>query len=98
MIQGVIEYLCLQKEKVGGFSRFISADLANGGEESVVKIPIHVEYVEDYGSPNSYINIEGIKKFIEWRPEFKDAIFEGRQGTYHMGTFTSKTASMTVIW
>jgi len=90
MIQGVIEYLCLQKEKVDGYSRFLSADLVNGNEEDFAKIPIHIEYVKDYGSPDSYIDLEGIDKFVEWRPEFKDAIFETAQGVYHKGTFKAK--------
>ncbi len=93
MIQGVIEYLCLEKEKVNGNSRFVSADLLNGAEENIVKIPIHVNFVEDYGSPNSFLNIQGIEKFVEWRPEFKDAIFECKQGVYHKGVFSSKNGA-----
>ncbi|MBK7335105.1 MAG: class I tRNA ligase family protein [Saprospirales bacterium] len=93
MIQGVIEYLCLEKEKVNGNSRFVSADLLNGAEENIVKIPIHVNFVEDYGSPNSFLNIQGIEKFVEWRPEFKDAIFECKQGIFQKGVFSSKNGA-----
>ena len=93
MIQGVIEYLYLQKEKVDGVSRFVSADLVNDDPEGFAKIPIHVEFVEDYGSPNSYIGIKGIEQFIDWRPEYRDAIFECSQGVYQRGAFTSKNGS-----
>lgn len=90
MIQGVIEYLYLQKEKVNGVNRFLCAGLVGEKTDEFAKIPIHVEYVEDYGSPGSFINQEGIKKFVEWRPEFKHAIFECSQGVWQNGAFTSK--------
>ncbi|MCB9283958.1 MAG: leucine--tRNA ligase [Lewinellaceae bacterium] len=90
MIQGVIEYLYLQKEKVDGASRFVSAELVEDHGDGFAKIPIHVEFVEDYGSPNSFINKKGIEQFIEWRPEFRNAIFECSQGVYQNGVFTSK--------
>ena len=91
MIQGVIEFLNLQKEKVNGNSRFVCANIAK--EEAAegrefAKIPIHVDFVQDYGSANSYVNIESIKKFVEWRSEYQDAIFECGNGIYHKGIFT----------
>ncbi len=91
MIQGVIEYLKLQKEKVDGNSRFVCADIAREEEKEGVEfaqIPIHVDYVQDYGSEKSYVNIDSVKKFLDWRPEYKNAIFECGSGVYHKGVFT----------
>jgi leucyl-tRNA synthetase len=90
MIQGVIEYLYLQKEKVDGLSKFLCSGLVQN-EEEYAKIPIHVDYVSDYGSPKSHITMNGIKQFIDWRPEYKDAIFECSKGIYHKGKFTPKS-------
>ncbi len=89
MIQGIIEFIYLQKEKVNGKSRFLCAGLRDREPEiEFVKIPIFVDYVQNYGNENSYLNIESIKQFIEWRPEYKDAIFECAKGTFTMGQFT----------
>ncbi|MFZ2899415.1 MAG: leucine--tRNA ligase [Saprospiraceae bacterium] len=90
MIQGVIEYLYLQKEKVNGINRFVCANLVGDNKDGYARIPIHVEFVRDYGSAGSYIDADGIQKFIEWRPEYRDAIFETEQGTYQAGVFTPK--------
>lgn len=91
MIQGVIEYLKLQKEKVDGNSRFVCADIAKKEEEQGVEfanIPIHVDYVKEYGSDKSYVDIDSVKKFLDWRPEYKNAIFECGNGIYQKGIFT----------
>jgi len=90
MIQGIIEYLYMFKEKQDGKTTFLCADLAKKEEpESLVKIPIHVNFVNNYGSDNSHLSISGIKKFIEWRPAYKDAKFICSKGTYHNGKFSA---------
>ncbi len=89
MIQGVIEYIFLIKEEKDGYKHFICSKLAGmRGIEDVVKIPVHVEFVQAYGSESSFLNIDSIKKFIDWRPEYADAIFECSKGIYHKGVFT----------
>ncbi len=89
MIQGVIEFLYMLKEKENGESVFHCAGIAklNDGVE-YVKIPIHVDYVTDYGSKDSYINKKGIDNFIAWRPAYKNAKFVCSKGTYQSGKFT----------
>ncbi len=95
MIQGVIEYMYLQKDKVDGFSRFLCAGLRDQeGETEFAKIPVLVDFVQNYGSEQSYLNLDSIKKFIDWRPEFKDAIFECAKGVFHKGVFKSKDQAM----
>ncbi len=93
MIQGVIEFLQLEKEKVNGYPRFVCSKIAEKRKETegveFAKIPIHVDFVKDYGSENSYICIDSIKKFIDWRPEYQNAIFECENGTWHRGIFTA---------
>ncbi len=89
MIQGVIESIYLLKEKKEGFSHFMCAQLAKAkGVEDYVKIPVHVDFVNDYGAEDSFLDTDSIKKFIDWRPEYGDAIFECSKGTYHKGVFT----------
>ncbi len=96
MIQGVIEYLYMKTEKTNGYSHFLCAGLAKKMEipsDQIAQIPIHVDMVQDYGSAQSYLNIESIQKFIEWRPEYKDAIFECPNGTFHKGNFTPQNGA-----
>lgn len=83
MIQGVVESVLLIKEKLHGKYHFISADIAaiRGMDEAVYsRIPVHIDFVSDYGQPHSYLNADGIKAFIQWRPEYADALFETEDG------------------
>jgi len=81
MIQGVIEYIYLSKEKQNGKSRFVSSDLVTD-DEDYAKIPVHVDFVSDYGSPKSHLNSEGIQSFLDWRPEYKGAIFVSKSDEF----------------
>ena len=90
MLQGVIEYLYLHKEKKDGVSYFRSADLVGGNAEEYVRIPVHVEFVREYGSPQSFLDKAGIDRFREWRPEYRDAIFECANGEYRGGQFKAR--------
>lgn len=83
MIQGVVESIYLKKESANGKKQFYSADMiSNEDKGDYAKIPVYVNFVEEYGSPNSYLNREGIQKFIEWRPEYADAEFICGNCTY----------------
>lgn len=85
MIQGVIEYLYMKKEKVNGKPWFISADLVESGsipKEELALIPVHIDFVSLYGQPNSHLNSDGIKSFIDWRPEYAQASFECSDKVY----------------
>ncbi len=93
MIQGVIEFLYLLKEKTDGQNHFMCSKLAESQNLEVARLPIHIDFVSQYGTPGSHVNLDGIKKFIDWRPEYKDAIFECSKGTYHKGVFTAKGES-----
>ena len=91
MIQGVIEFIYLKKEKTNGKSHFVCAKMAKEmGLTNIAKIPVHVDFIQDYGSTNSYLNLESIQKFMEWRPDYADAIFECSKGVFHQGKFESK--------
>ncbi len=93
MIQGIIEYLYLSKTKKDGYHRFVCSKIAESEEDIVDKfarIPIHVDFVMKYGSPESFLNIDSIKKFIDWRPEYAEAIFECGKGTFQNGVFTAR--------
>ena len=92
MIQGVVESIYLQKEKTEGKNRFICAGLLKSEEEKglhFTKIPVLVDYVADYGNmTGSHLTEKGIQQFINWRPEFKSAIFVSEGGTIENGQFT----------
>ncbi|MCB9322514.1 MAG: leucine--tRNA ligase [Lewinellaceae bacterium] len=89
MIQGVIESIYLMKDKKDGYNHFMCAKLAKAkGIEDYVKIPVHVDFVHDYGTEDSFLDTSSIKKFIDWRPEYGEAVFECSQGIFHKGIFT----------
>ncbi len=103
MIQGVIEYLYMKKDKVDGTTLFVCSKIAQGlseeEREGYTRIPIDVNIVQEYGSPDSYLNIESIKKFIEWRPEYATAKFQCGMGYYQNGKFyPSKQANDSMIY
>ena len=87
MIQGVIEFILLQKEPVNGKKRFVSKALAEKENIDCSQIPVHIDFVKNYGSDNSYLDQESIEQFIAWRPEYGDAIYETTEGIYQNGTF-----------
>jgi leucyl-tRNA synthetase len=90
MIQGVIESIYLMKDKKDGFNHFMCTGLAEAkGITEFAKIPVHVDYVKEYGSDDSFMDTSSIKKFIDWRPEYGNAIFECSKGIYHEGVFTA---------
>lgn len=77
MIQGIVEYIYMLKDKRDGKTVFVSADLIKQyDEDSYTQLPVYVKFVTDYGLPESYLNANGLAQFKEWRPEFGDAIFE----------------------
>jgi len=88
MIQGGIEAIYKLKDKKDGYHHFLCAGLVKKkGITDATAIPLNINFVEEYGSDGSYLNIEGIKKFIDWRPTYADAIFECGKGIYHKGEF-----------
>ena len=89
MIQGGIEFIALLKEKQDGYRKFVcSGIIEKGNITDYVRIPVKIEFVEDYGSDESYFNLNGINKFLDWRPEYKEAIFECGNGIYQKGKYT----------
>ncbi len=98
MIQGVIEFIFLEKGAEGDQKRFVTADMAAAeADKEFAKIPVHVDFVSNYGSPKSYLNKEGIEKFITWRPEYSDAIFESESGTYQKGAVSLKDGAEELV-
>lgn len=83
MIQGVIEFIYLDKNSPEDRRRFVSREIAEKDTSTdFAKIPVHVDFVTDYGSPDSYLDASGIEKFMKWRPEYKGAIFESPAGVW----------------
>jgi leucyl-tRNA synthetase len=85
MIQGIVESLYLFKEKKEDRSHFISTELViqrNIPEDQLSKIPVHIDFVSNYGHPDSFMDEAGITSFIKWRPEYKEASFETSKGLF----------------
>jgi len=83
MIQGVIEYALLRKDKTGEQPRFVSRDVADAQglpQDQLARIPVHIDFITAYGSDAAHLTAEGIKSFIQWRPEYANAIFECADG------------------
>lgn len=86
MIQGVIEFIFLEKGSEGAQKRFVSAEIAEAeADKEFAKIPVHVDFVSNYGSPKSYLDQAGVEQFIAWRPEYKEATFVSPTGSYQGG-------------
>ncbi|NND05385.1 MAG: leucine--tRNA ligase [Saprospiraceae bacterium] len=88
MIQGVIESVLLDKDPIDGKQRFVCAKLAAArGDADFARIPVKIEFVNDYGSDESHLDLAGIQKFIDWRSTYQDAIFECIEGEVINGVF-----------
>ncbi len=79
MIGGAIAFLLLKKEKYNDKPIFVCYS-HNKPNQEVVKIPCHIDFVSEYGTKQAYLNKEQINQFIEWRKEFRDALFETEKG------------------
>lgn len=76
MLQGVIEFMYMLKEKQDGKSIFVSADKLDAYEgQDMTTIPVHIDFVTDYGKDSSYLNINGIEQFKGWRSDYNNAVF-----------------------
>lgn len=98
MIQGIIEFIYLQKEKIDGKNRFVTPDIAEA-DDSVewVQIPVHIDFVTDYGSDSSYLNREGIQQFLNWIPEYKgNSYFATSEGQWDGNTLPTDITFPTV--
>lgn len=85
MIQGVIEFIYLYKEKRDGQSVFYSAELVED-DKDYAKIPVHIDFVESYGNDDSYLSKESLEKFIDWRPEYKNSIYIDKNGEHNISS------------
>jgi leucyl-tRNA synthetase len=74
MIQGVIEYLPLAKTDDDN-NIFVSYDVIDQYDYDYAYIPVHIDFVEAYGSEQSHLTTDGIKKFLEWRPNYTNPQF-----------------------
>ena len=90
MIGGEIEFLLLKK--IDNKNHFFSYDIIKKEElNDFSKIPVHINFVKNYGTDKSYLDIESIEQFISWRPDYSDAIFVLDEGKYENGKFSSNT-------
>ncbi|MFT5725549.1 MAG: leucyl-tRNA synthetase, partial [Bacteroidia bacterium] len=99
MIQGTVESLYLRKEKIEGQSHFVSSNAVKD-HDAFTQIPLHVDFVMDYKKTDSpsYLNLDGIKQFMEWRPEYDNAVFECSNGILKDGMFEGKKGAIEPIF
>ncbi|MEN0004025.1 MAG: leucine--tRNA ligase [Bacteroidota bacterium] len=78
MIQGVIEFIHYHKEE----KKFYSADLVTDANRATfAEIPVHIDYVTNYGLDDSHLVAEGIAQFKAWRSEYEGAEFVFAKGS-----------------
>ncbi len=79
---------------------FISSDLisdypsknTSGNEDldGLSEMTVQIDFVKEYGaSTGGYLDLDGIKKFTQWRSEFADAIFVTANGYFLQWRFNS---------
>jgi leucyl-tRNA synthetase len=87
MIQGIVENVVMMKAKKDGKSHFISYELVTARgipDDQLSYLPVHIDFVTNYGHPDSHLNAEGIKAFVKWRPEYENAWFETIDGLFEL--------------
>jgi leucyl-tRNA synthetase len=90
MIQGIVENVVMMKAKKDGRSHFISYELvaARGiPEDQLSYIPVHIDFITNYGHPDSHLTATGIQAFVNWRPEYANAYFECIDGIFDLSNF-----------
>ena len=93
MIQGVIEFLPLMKGE-DDENIFVSADILDRYPNiEFAKIPIHINMVKDYGTPESHIDADGVKQFVSWRSGFEDAQFITKDDTLDVKSIPSSPSN-----
>jgi leucyl-tRNA synthetase len=82
MIQGIVEYIHLRKTD-DGIADFYSASLVNkGAEDEFASIPVHSDFVTNGGTPQSHLNANGIRQFLDWRPDYINTLFFTEEGSF----------------
>lgn len=90
MIQGIVESLYLLKSE-DNESHFYSEEVAlQHRDKEFALIPVHVDFVSEYGSPKSHLNKEGILSFLNWRSEYQQANFHTSNGVFKKDTLTNE--------
>ena len=76
MIQGIIESIYLKKEKTNGKSQFVSADMVKPEDaELYARILVPIKFVNNYGSPDSFLDLKGVEHFKKWKADYANAEF-----------------------
>jgi leucyl-tRNA synthetase len=75
MIQGIIENVCMMKERMNGRLVYVSADKLEdfGGKENFSEVPVYIGFVSNYGGSDPYLSPDGINSFKSWRPDNREA-------------------------
>jgi leucyl-tRNA synthetase len=92
MIQGIIQYMFMKKEKENGINIFVSATLVKDADrEDYTRIPVYIGFVRDHGAQYPYLDKVGIDKFREWIPEYSNSKFVVENGFYCDGKISGQT-------
>lgn len=85
-IQGISERIFLQKEKENGVAILVSRPLVSADQEYIT-LPVPIEYTKDYGTMNAYLDKKGVGQFIEFMPDYANAIFRTDLGDFDWDSF-----------
>jgi len=80
MIQGVIEYVALEKSDDDS-NTFVCATMMDA-HKNYARIPVHIDFVSNYGQGDSYLDTDGLRQFLKWRKEYNTARFVTPEGTF----------------
>ena len=86
MIQGVVESIYLYKSHDGSHQFFTEELAKEHSDKEFALLPVHVDFVTEYGSPRSHLNKAGIAQFLEWRPDYKGSVFHLSEGVFTLET------------
>ncbi len=86
-IQGISEMIYVKKEKEAGRHIFFSKELVEADSKDYITLPVPIDYVKDYGSMKSYLDADGLKKYILFLPDYKDALFRCEAGEFLASDF-----------
>lgn len=95
MIQGMIAYAFVLKEKKDGSTVFVSKDCIDKYQPSdYIKTAVHIDFVSENGSGTAHLNAKGIQALCQWRQEYENAYFELKSGIYPASYFYENTENI----
>lgn len=82
-IQGISESIYLKKEQENGLHIFYSKELISDADpKDFITLPVPIDFVNEYGSMKSYLDADGLKKYVQFIPDYSTALFRCEAGLF----------------